>query len=126
MTQRLRRARRLRVRADFERVFRGGRRQVGRLFVMVGKANGAEEHRLGIATGRRVGGAVARSRARRLVRESFRRLDTTGEPGHDLVIVARAELATNSQAEVDREFTEGLRCLLRRRRAGRAPAAARD
>lgn len=39
--------------------------------------------------GRRVGGAVARNRARRLLREAWRRLAPGVREGHELVLVAR-------------------------------------
>jgi ribonuclease P protein component len=111
MGVRFERERRLRVRRDFDHVFRRGRRLEGRLFVMIALPNGRSGHRLGIAAGRKLGGAVVRNRARRLVRESFRRQDPTGGAGFDLVIVVRPDLVGCTQAEVDREFRERLRRL---------------
>lgn len=46
--------------------------------------------RLGIAATRRLGGAVIRNRAKRLVREAFRR--NKPAPGVDVVVVPRPEL----------------------------------
>ncbi|MGD8896908.1 MAG: ribonuclease P protein component [Acidobacteriota bacterium] len=119
----LARERRLRVRGDFDRVFRRGRRLGGRLFTVIALPNGRPDHRLGIAASRKLGGAVVRNRARRLVRESFRRLEPAGGEGFDLVIVAGMDLAGCTQVEVDREFRERL---LRLNRGGgaRRPAAA--
>lgn len=48
--------------------------------------------RMGVAAGRRVGGAVIRNRARRLVREAWRGLAGRASTGADLVIVARTEV----------------------------------
>jgi ribonuclease P protein component len=73
--------------------------------------NGRTEHRLGIAAGRKLGGAVVRNRARRLLRESFRRLVPTAGEGFDLVVVAGADLVGCTQAQVDRELRERLRRL---------------
>ena len=98
--------RRLRARGDFDRVFRKGRRLEGRQFVMLALQNGKSEHRLGIATGRKLGGAVVRNRARRLLRESFRRLAPRAGQGFDVVLVARADIVGRTQSEVDREFKE--------------------
>ncbi len=92
MGQRFERERRLRVRRDFDRAFKAGRRLGGRLFVMIALPNGRSEHRLGIAAGRKLGSAVVRNRARRLLRESFRRLKSPrAGAGFDLVIVVRAD-----------------------------------
>jgi ribonuclease P protein component len=124
MGLRFERERRLRVRGDFDRVFKRGRRLEGRLFVMITLPNGRSEHRLGIAAGRKLGGAVVRNRARRLLRESFRRRELTGGVGFDLVIVVRTDLAGCTQAEVDREFRERLRRLTQRGGARSSSAAA--
>ena len=105
------RGRRLRARAEFDRVFRKGRRLEGRQFVLIALKNGKTEHRLGIATGRKLGGAVVRNRARRLLRESFRRLAPAAGPGFDVVLVARADIVGRTQSEVDREFSERVRRL---------------
>ena len=102
---------RLRAKAEFDRVFRKGRRLEGRQFVMIALQNGKTEHRLGIATGRKLGGAVVRNRARRLLRESFRRLTTGGGQGFDVVLVARGDIVGRTQSEVDREFSERIRRL---------------
>jgi ribonuclease P protein component len=103
---RFRRRQRLRTGAEFDAVFKRGARLDGRLFLLVAAANGRPFDRLGLAVSRRVGGAVARSRARRLLREGFRRIDRAPGPGLDLVVVARAPLVRRGQAEVDRELRE--------------------
>ncbi len=51
----------------------------------------AHEVRLGLTASRKVGGAVARNRARRRLREAARRLlPAAAAAGYDLVLVARA------------------------------------
>lgn len=105
------RGRRLRARAEFDRVFRNGRRLDGRQFVMIALPNGKMEHRLGMTVGRKLGVAVIRNRARRLLRESFRRLVPASGQGFDLVIVARPDIVGRTQSEVDREFRERVRRL---------------
>ena len=110
---RLRPRQRLRTGAEFDTVFKRGARLDGRLFLLVAAPNGRTFDRLGLAVSRRVGGAVGRNRARRLLREGFRRVDRPPGPGFDLVVVARAPLANRGQAEVDREIRERVRRLLR-------------
>lgn len=117
---------RLRTGAEFDAAFKRGARIDGRLFLLVVAPNGRAFDRLGLAVSRRVGGSVERNRARRLLRESFRRLVKPAGPGVDLVVVARKDLVGRGQAEVDRELRERV---LRIRRpagaAGAAPAASR-
>ena len=100
------RDRRLRQRREFDLVFRRGRRLGGALFTLIALPNERADHRLGIAVGRRVGGAVERNRARRLLREAFRRLGGPVRPGHDMVLVARPEIKGRTQGEVDRELSK--------------------
>ena len=80
---------RLRTGADFDAVFKKGARLDGPLFLLVAAPNGRAFDRLGLAVSRRVGGAVERNRARRLLREGFRRIEPAGSVGFDLVAVAR-------------------------------------
>jgi ribonuclease P protein component len=104
MSARFRPSQRLRKKAQFDRVFRRGVRLDGRLFTLLVAANGEDRDRLGLAVSRRVGGAVVRNRARRLLRESFRRLEAAGRPALDVVVLAKPEMAGRSQAEVEREL----------------------
>ncbi len=116
--------RRLRTAAEFDAVFKRGVRISGRLFLLVVAPNGTRAHRLGLAVSRRVGGAVARNRAKRLLRESFRRLAGPAGSGVDIVVVAHKELVACGQAEVDRELGERLRRIPRAPGPSGAPAAA--
>jgi ribonuclease P protein component len=93
---------RLRAAGDFRRVFRRGVRLDGPLFGLIAVVNGRTYSRLGLAASRRIGGAVARNRAKRLLRESFRRQKQG--PGFDLVLIPKKEILERTQEEVDREF----------------------
>jgi ribonuclease P protein component len=118
--------RRLRAGRDFDATFKRGVRLEGRLFLLVAAPNGRSYDRIGLAVSRRVGGAVKRNRVRRLLRESFRRLEGPRGPGVDLVVVARAALVGRGQAVVDREFRERVRRVERTARmAGAAPPPVR-
>jgi ribonuclease P protein component len=112
--------RRLRSAREFDAVFKRGRRFPGRLFLVVVAENKQRSDRLGLAVSRRVGGAVARSRVRRLLRESFRRL-AQGTSGLDIVVVPHKDIVSCSQSEVERELAARL---LRVRRSPE-PAGAR-
>lgn len=60
--------------------------------------------RVGIVASRRVGGAVQRNRAKRLIREGVRTVHWV--PGVDLVIVARRACAAASLSDVRDELVE--------------------
>jgi ribonuclease P protein component len=47
------------------------------------------QNRYAVVAGKRVGKAVERNRAKRLVREALRRLDPGLKPGHDVVVIVR-------------------------------------
>jgi ribonuclease P protein component len=109
MSAHLRPSQRLRTRRQFDRLFRRGARLDGRLFTLLVAANGGRLDRLGLAVGRKVGGAVVRNRARRLLRESFRRLAPPSRPGLDLVVLVKPDIVGRSLAEVERELCARLR-----------------
>ena len=76
---------------EFRRVFDGGRKAVGRFFVVFSRANSGSRARLGLAVSRKVGNAVCRNRIKRVVREHFRQSAAPGPM--DLVVVARTAAA---------------------------------
>jgi len=65
--------------------------------------------RLGLAASRRLGGAVERNRAKRLLRETFRRQDRPW--GFDVVLVPKRAILERGQNEVDDEWRRSLRRL---------------
>jgi ribonuclease P protein component len=54
--------------------------------------------RFGLATGRRIGGAVARNRAKRRLREALRELAAAFRPGWDVLIIARPAIVDADHA----------------------------
>ncbi len=69
-------------------------------------------NRLGLTTGKKIGGAVVRSRARRLMREAYRLLEAEERLVHGnlLVIAARARIANAGMEDVKRDL---YKCLLK-------------
>ena len=93
---------RIRRHADFQDVYEHGTRVPGRYYTLFTKPNGLAIGRLGIAATKRLGGAVIRNRAKRLIREVFRRNDIA--PGFDIVVVPRRELLTTSLTALESEY----------------------
>lgn len=104
---------RLRRGAEFRKVFQEGVRVDAGLFRLSGRQNEIGQDRLGLAVSRKVGGAVVRSRGKRLLREAFRRRPKS-LGGIDLVVVAKPAIEDSSQQEVDRELGRALERLLGR------------
>ena len=77
---------------DFDRVFAKGRKFVNRdllLWMIRREGAAAGGARLGLSVSRKVGGAVRRSRLKRLLREAFRLERGRLEEGCDLVVYPR-------------------------------------
>ena len=95
MAVRFRPDERIRRRAEFKQVYDRGARthsRYGTLFVL---ANKRAAGRLGIAATKKLGGAVQRNRAKRLIREVFRRNKIA--PGFDVVVIPKRDLLDFSE-----------------------------
>ncbi len=107
-TGRFRRADRLLRSRDFRRVAGHGKRAAERHFVVlavpVSHASQQNVARLGITVSRRVGGAVARNRLKRRVREWFRGVRAGLRPGMDIVVIARRGAAQLAGYQVEDEL----------------------
>ena len=94
---------------DFSRARTAGRRlAVGCLVLNWVNASG-EQTRLGVITSRKIGSAVVRSRARRLLREAFRLNQHRIAGPVDLVLVARQSIVEKDFAGVEADFVSALR-----------------
>jgi len=103
-------ARRIRRRREFQRVFDAGRRAHGRYLTIIAAPSPGPDSRLGIVASKKLGGAVVRNRAKRLIREMFR---TQGCPERavDLVIIPKTTALQVQPAEVISDYKTTLRRL---------------
>ncbi|HQE92763.1 MAG TPA: ribonuclease P protein component [Anaerolineae bacterium] len=92
---------RLRRPEDFRTVWSAGRSWAHPWFILWALPNESNRVRVGITAGRKVGNAVARNRARRLLREAARHLYGSMVTGWDLVLVARASIVNVQAPQVE-------------------------
>ncbi len=104
------RAHRLTRGGDYARVRRQGRSRAHPLLILAAAPNGGETTRVGLTVGKKIGSAVARNRAKRLLREAAHLHLNRLRPGYDIVLIGRPETA---RCKLD-EVQAALDLLLRR------------
>jgi ribonuclease P protein component len=111
---------RLRSRGQFTAVQQHGRRVAARYLTVLGRPNAVGHDRLGLVASRRLGGAVVRNRAKRRLRELFRRSVTTAPSGRgwDVEVIGRSGVADAPFSALTADFTTAVR----RMRGGRSNA----
>jgi len=101
----------LRGSADFQKVYRQGKRYEGKLMTAFVLPNNLSHNRFGITASRKaLGNAVQRNRAKRLLKETFRLKTSSLESlpqTYDWVINAKRRLPSLKVADAIEEF-EGL------------------
>ena len=104
------RAARLKQGRDFARLRQEGERLAhGCLIANWRSLPAGMSSRLGVITAGRLGNAVVRNRARRLLRESFRLHQHELRQAVELVLVARPSIVGRAFADVERDFLATLR-----------------
>ena len=97
---------------EFDRVFREGHSAADDLLVVYALPNELPRRRLGIVAGKRLGGAVDRNRAKRLIREAFRTTAEQTACGLDFVVIPRKITCNASFEAVKSSFAELARKLV--------------
>lgn len=104
------RAMRIKQGRDFSRIRQEGQRLViGCLIANWRPLPPESKIRLGVITSRKIGNAVVRNRARRLMREVFRTHQHDLAQPVDLVLVARPSIAGKELRSVEKDFLTTLR-----------------
>jgi ribonuclease P protein component len=96
----------LRRRAEFTKVFEQGIRLRGRFMTCFALRNEVGSPRLGIAASQKIGNAVSRNRAKRLVRELFR----AHKPltGIDIIVIPRREMLDAPWRTIEADYRAAL------------------
>ena len=104
---------RLRPRGEFERIRQNGRSWPHRFFVLIvlPQPDRLEAPpRIGIAAGKKLGGAVTRNHYKRMLRAAVRQVYSNIPGGADVILIARAPIAEASVAQITEALSETLRC----------------
>ncbi len=97
---------------EFKFLFKKGDSIVTDAFVCYARESKRRVNRVGIVTGKKVGNAVKRSRARRVIREAFRLIDPLlrekTQKRFDFIFVARAKTPAMKSTQVYRQMEKQL------------------
>ena len=74
------------------------------MLVLYARPNRLGVNRVGITTGKKLGHAVVRNRARRRLREVYRLNEHLFKPGYDIVVVARHKCVTADFQKLTRAY----------------------
>ena len=110
MALRFGRTARIKQGRDFKRARDEGERlAIGCLVANWRQLPSGSTSRLGVISSGKIGGAVVRNRARRLLRECYRLHQNDFRSQIELVLVARASIVGKSFGEVEKDFLTTLR-----------------
>jgi ribonuclease P protein component len=112
--------RRVRRRVEFQKVFERGVRVHGRYLTLLMAHAPGTRSRLGLIASKKLGGSVARNRAKRLIREVFRQHPPQAGRPVDVLVIPRRELFDAVYSNLEDDFRAACR-----RAAARLAAAER-
>lgn len=89
---------------DFVRLYGKGAFVACGMCTVYYRRNGRKENRIGISTGKKIGNAVMRSRARRVIRQAYRENEKNFPVGYDIVVCARMGSTTCKSYHISKFF----------------------
>lgn len=93
---------------DFKRLYYRGKSQASPCLVTYISKNRFKQTRVGITSGKRIGNAVKRNRARRLIRVAFSLYEDKLNGCYDIVFVARSKTTQAKMQEVAKQMEQQL------------------
>lgn len=77
---------------DFMKVYKKGRYSANKLVSVYFLPNKSPYNRIGITTSKKIGNAVQRNRAKRIIRAAYRKTEKLFPIGYDIIFVARRDI----------------------------------
>ena len=105
---------------DFTRMYRRAKTKTGPLLVTYCARNRLGHNRIGITASKRVGDAVRRNRAKRVIRAAYTGLEQQLPQGYDFIFVARSRTAHCKMQPVQQAMLQQIPALTA------APSAVRE
>lgn len=95
-------------RNDFKRAYSKGKSFVSKSLVIYVARNYKKGLRVGITTSKKIGNAPQRNRARRIIRESAKRISDEFSGNFDIIFVARKSTVDMKSTQLDSTIEKGL------------------
>lgn len=99
----------LRGEKQISSVYRKGKSSGSRYVVVFYKRNGLPYNRTAFLASKKVGNAVARNRAKRLMKESVRAMSPLEKQGYDMIFIARKTIQYRKCADVKKSIEAAIR-----------------
>lgn len=99
----------LRGKKTFSAVYKKGKSVGDKYVVLFVKRNGLPYNRKAFLASKKVGNAVARNRARRLMKESVRTMKPIEKNGYDIIFIARNTINNRKCADVKKSIEAAIR-----------------
>ncbi|MCD7773070.1 MAG: ribonuclease P protein component [Ruminococcus sp.] len=93
---------------EFSRVYKKGRYCTNEFICVYYLRNNTPYNKLGITVSKKLGNAVERNRAKRIIRAAYRESERSLPLGYDLVAVARAGIKGKKSTDIKRFFVSNL------------------
>ena len=90
----------LKTNSDFRRAYGRGKSYTNPALVMYVRKNRAGSCRIGITASKKIGNAVQRNRARRVIREAFRQVNLPLKGNYDVIFVARTKTVYKKSTDI--------------------------
>ena len=90
----------LKTNSDFRRAYARGKSYTNPALVLYVRKTRAGSCRIGITASKKIGNAVQRNRARRIIREAFRQIKLPLKKNYDLVFVARTKTVYKKSTDI--------------------------
>ncbi|NLZ45769.1 MAG: ribonuclease P protein component [Clostridiales bacterium] len=87
---------------DFRRTYSKGRFSANSMITAYFLPNRLSVNRLGITTGKKIGNAVKRNRAKRIIKAAYRLSEIKFPIGFDIVFVARPDIEEKSAIDIEK------------------------